>query len=108
MRLKDKAITAYTDKHPNEVIDIGTIAIIADLVMELVSMFRECRQTPEQATNIMRRPTLVQKIALNSKISQKVGFFNFKLKNELKDALISAGSEATVDDVKEAYEKISS
>lgn len=106
MRLADKTLSKYTELNPNKAIDPAMIVLIVNLVSELVSMFQGCKQNPEQAQGIMNKPTLLQKIALGNILSKHVGFFNFKLKNELKEVLLSTGKSVTIEDVQEAYEEI--
>lgn len=81
-----------------------TIAQIGEIVMQIVTLLKSCKKTPEEAVVTVNSPKVMDKQRVRAAVRKELGFFkNRKVGADYVDAVLKGGYTATLEEVKEAY-----
>lgn len=81
-----------------------TIAQIGAIVMQIVTMLKSCKKTPEEAVTTVNNPKVIDKQRVRAAVRKELGFFkNRKVGADYVDAVLKAGYTASLTEVKEAW-----
>jgi hypothetical protein len=87
--------------------DPSIILVFADLILEFAELFKSCNKTPLQAANAARNPNLWERFLLRRYVRQNMTRREFRDKgNEIVEALLSGGKDASEADFKELYDEV--
>lgn len=98
----------YAKYAPQEglALDPASIILIAELVFELVKLWKECKKKPEDALNSARSPGVFDKLLFRRMLRKELGRKEFQNSGErLLEAFAGVGAELTLEDVKELYDE---
>lgn len=90
-------------------LDPAMIPVIIDIVSNLITMFKGCNKTPGEAVKASKNPSRWERIALNQTVRKQLnmGFFKFRREgDELVDAVLKTGANASEPDMKDLYDEV--
>jgi hypothetical protein len=86
-------------------LDPSMIPVIISIVKDVISLFKECRQSSSEAHESMKNPTLWQRVILNRTTRRELGIRKFRKEgNDLVNALIKTGGNYTAEQVQALYD----
>ena len=100
----DRAVSKY--KTEGYAFDPAMILVIAEVIMELIVVLQDnCDQTPEEAESIVTNPSFLQKRIVRNSVVKTMGRREYRRSNgaAVVQAILDAGKETTLEEVKEAY-----
>jgi hypothetical protein len=87
-------------------LDPASIILIAELVFELVKLWKECKKKPEDALSAAHSPGVFDKLLFRRMLRKELGRKEFQNSGErLLEAFAEVGAELTLEDVKELYDE---
>lgn len=87
--------------------DPAVIMVFADMIINLIDMFKNCGKTDAQAFATVKNPSLWDRLMLRRLVKQDMTRSEFKSKGkELVDALLSGGKDVTEEEMKELYAEV--
>ena len=88
-------------------LDPATIMTFAQLIMEAIAKFKECKTSPGNAVQQMKSPGLFQRIQLRRTVKDAIGNSAFRQHGDnLVEALLDTGSKVSVEDVNNLYKEL--
>jgi hypothetical protein len=77
---------------------------IANIVKQIIKMLQSCKKTPEDAVQVSHKPAESDKRAVKVAVRKELGFLkNLFSGGRYVKAVLDAGKEATINDVKEVW-----
>lgn len=88
-------------------LDPATIMTFAELIMQLMAKFKECKASPTSATQQMKNPGFFHKITLRRTVRDELGSQAFRQHGEdIVEALLDTGNKVTAEDVNSLYKEL--
>jgi hypothetical protein len=86
--------------------DPSTIFTFLEIIVQLMGVLKGCNQSPEDATETLKRPGLFQRIRTRNLVKQHLGTKEFnKVGDQVLEALYKKGRKLSVNDVRSLYEE---
>jgi hypothetical protein len=87
-------------------LDPATISGFIGLIQEVITLFKNCKQTPAQAVKSMKNPSLGQRVSLRRTVRQELGRKDFRAEGDkVVDALLNTGSTLLESEVDALYKE---
>ncbi len=105
--IRDRAVDNFAARNPRSAIDPASIASFLELIQQLIAALQDCRKDPEEAVNMVKRPTRWQKRIVIRKVRRELGRRQYRAHGRnVVLSLLEAGKETTAEEMRAAYDDV--
>jgi len=84
--------------------DPASITVIIEVIVQVMKMLQDCKKSPKESSDILQRPTVLQKFLLRSRVKRTMGRQSYaKDGSTVEKALFTTGKTITADQVAEVF-----
>lgn len=104
--LQQKAAEVFNelnkDDELKQKIDPELIAVIAEIILELIKMIQSCRKTPQQAIEISKNPSIAFKVLARIKVRRKTNVNPVKI----VDSVFKVSGNMNLEEMNQLYTEV--
>lgn len=106
-KVVDTAVENYHKQDGIEkALDPATISIFLDLILQIMSMFKDCKKDPGEAAGMMKNPTILQRLVARRTVRKNLDYADRQYGPAITEALLDTGKTISKADVVELYKEV--
>jgi len=104
--IHEKAVSNL-GKQSTKAFDPAMFSVILELILQLLAAFQDCRKSGQQAYEMAKNPTWLQRRLLMRKVRRELGRREWKASGkEVVNALLETGKQVTPQELQEAMDEL--
>lgn len=104
--IKESLLDLYKDEsgqQPNAMIDPATAIMLLEVVLELIKMFKACRESKESAMKRMRKQSIIDRAIFKRFLKNKLGVKKLKADPAIQATIERFGKVVSSEELEELW-----